>query len=47
MFLVQYSSFRMNLNLIFLKLKKNYKNFESPAGRGKKYLIKRYKKNLI
>ena len=34
------------LNIDILKIKNNFKHFESPEGRGKKYLITRYKKKF-
>ena len=34
------------LGIDISKIKNNFKNFESPAGRGKKYLINRYKKKF-
>ena len=34
------------LKLDLFKIKSKFKNFESPEGRGKKYPIKRYKKNF-
>ena len=34
------------LGINITKIKNNFKNFKSPAGRGRKYLIKRYKKKF-
>ena len=36
----------VELKVNILKIKNKFKNFESPEGRGKKYLISRYKKKF-